>query len=315
MRFIDEYSGNDKNNAFLERFIPRNYQWTLLIKKHEEDLGNSYDIKKVISLQEREVFVRAKYEAFAFLLPITCNGTIFSGEMSPKWCSSTALPSRMIDFFCVIGSNGMVEKVEGKNPNQIQFESSILDCYPSRSFYADMPFPHHVSKFVFPEGCRPSFQMIQPKFFTFALTLDTGSRLYGAALQIYEENNSEEFISSFEHLELVTFFIPRCLTILSHYPLFHTFHSFLLQLHHITNFPTNPFPVERYVTNFTREVPLPPMGRVEVLAKFLPQLPSIRIRRPPPNELPMSGVYYQPLLSCLSFGNIMVVFGRLLTEI
>ena len=303
--FIEKHSGNDKANAILERYKSKNFVF---------DASDNN-----VTYQEREVYVRAKYEALAFVFPGILKGsesTVPLLQSKKKNSNIRKKPLRLIDFFCVIGSNGHLEKLHEtqsrKGPRK--FETDILECYPDESFYPDISFPQHVSKFVFPEGCIPYRSKGKPGFFTFVLTLETGDRLYGAALQLYEENSKKDFLQSFKELELVTFYLPKCLTILSHYPLFDTFHSFLLQLYHISYSKTNPHPLERYIAHFTREIPLPPLGKIEVVAKLLPQLPSIPIHRPSENDLPLIGFSLQPLFSCLSVSNVMVVFSCLLAE-
>jgi len=305
--WLEKKAGNNKMNDLLERYIPKDY--SLDVNTHH------------VTIQDREVYIRAKYEALAFLLPGTLKGSELVDPIDKKKQikyshgrprTMRKKPSRLIDYFCVIGSNGHLEP--RKEPNPYKFQTDILDCYPGEKFYSDLTFPQHVSKFVFPEGCSPYLSEARPGFFTFVLTLETGDRLYGAALHVYEENSKNDFINSFEQLQLVNFYLPKCLTILSHYPLFDTFHSLLLQLFHISHSPSNPLPLERYISHFTREIPLPPTGKIEVIAKLLPQLPQIRISRPSTNELPLLGFSLQPLFSCLSISNVMVVFSCLLSE-
>lgn len=307
---VEKYSGNDKANLYLERYLPTNY--VLDVRSGE------------VTAQGREVYARAKYEALAFLFPGSLKASETINSLQQTTTDRNQLsdyrnrrkPSRLIDFFCVIGSNGHLEKKSENEPTRgpSKFQTDILDCYPNKTFYPDMSFPQHVSKFVFPDGCIPYLTPAKPVFFTFVLTLETGERLYGAALHIYEENSKTEFIQSFDQLQLVTFFLPKCLTILSHYPLFDTFHSLLLQLHHISLSPSNPIPLERYIAHFTREIPLPPRGKIEIITKLLPQLPAIKISRPSINDLPLMGFSLQPLFNCLSTGNVMVVFACLLSE-
>lgn len=307
MRWLEAHSGNDRMNFMLERFIPKDY--SLNVHTHN------------VTTQDREVYIRAKYEALAFLFPGTLKGSELVDPIESDQDSKFSAgyqrkmrkkASRLIDYFCVIGSNGHLEPKRAQEP--YKFQTDILDCYPGQNFYSDLTFPQHVSKFVFPEGCIPYLSEAKPGFFTFVLTLETGERLYGAALHIYEENSKNDFINSFEQLEMVNFYLPKCLTILSHYPLFDTFHALLLQLYHISHSPSNPLPLERYIAHFTREIPLPPPGKIEVIAKLLPQLPQIKISRPSQNELPLFGFSLQPLFSCLSISNVMVLFSCLLSE-
>ena len=74
-----------------------------------------------------------------------------------------------------------------------------------------------------------------------------------------------------------------------------------------------PLPIERYIANVCREVPLPPQGRIKVEFSFTPDK-VITIERPPWNQLPLANFSYRPLFSSLSIGNIMIVLGCLMEE-
>eukprot|EP00957_Ditylum_brightwellii_P120603 9200546-Ditylum_brightwellii.AAC.1 len=134
-----------------------------------------------------------------------------------------------------------------------------------------MDFPRHLPRFVFPDGCIPMTEHRTPTFFTFVLTLENGTRLYGAALNLYNDAVETERLghmakeSGFEDLpawmtngsfdsskalktlgrrsEIV--FLPKCLL----------YRISLVQA---------PLPIERYIANFVCEVPLPPQGKIEV---------------------------------------------------
>jgi DENN (AEX-3) domain len=60
-------------------------------------------------------------------------------------------------------------------------------------------------------------------------------------------------------------------------------------------------------------VPLPPPGKVQVKFGFTIK-DCWTIERPPENQLPLANFSYQPLFSCLSISNVLVVFGCLLQE-
>jgi DENN (AEX-3) domain len=73
-------------------------------------------------------------------------------------------------------------------------------------------------------------------------------------------------------------------------------------------------PIERYVINFLQEVPLPPLGRVDV-RYFMPNNLKMTLSRPPPNKLPMTDFSYRPLFASLSVENIIIVFQCLCAEL
>jgi len=262
--------------------------------------------------------------------------------------SDAGMPNRFVDFFCIVGHNKNKLYPGGwnpKTPEGIVFDSIVADCYPKEG-HADMDFPQHISQFVFPDGCRVSETRKPPQLFTFVLTSSSGHRLYGAALKIYDEtmetenvkevvsreeasssgynNNADPIMPWWSDTESSSnskepskkisdiVFLPKCLVVLSHYAFFHTFRKFLRELYRMSLLET-PLPLERYISNFTSELPLPPQGKVEIKFGFTSQVQCI-ISRPAPNELPLAKFSYRPLFSCLSVSNVMVVVGLLMEE-
>ncbi|CAB9508037.1 DENN domain-containing protein 5B [Seminavis robusta] len=265
----------------------------------------------------------------------------------------SALPERLVDYFCVVGSSGFLDPrlLQREDldlstltgPEDLDLEPRVIDCYPSTTHHPDMEFPEHVATFVMPEGCRPSDSQKSPVFFTFVLTAASGRRLYGASLQLYDEaietQELQEIIeksgytgaypswlstppsvsgglsvdssrNSSDYVDIV--YLPKCLVVLSHYQFFDLFRNFLLQLYRITLVEA-PLPIERFIANFCCEVPLPPLGKVEV--KFGFTVKDIwSIQRPPENQLPLASFSYKPIFACLSPGNIMTLLGCLMEE-
>jgi hypothetical protein len=60
--------------------------------------------------------------------------------------------------------------------------------------------------------------------------------------------------------------IPRCICMLSHYPFLGEYRVFLTELYRLSLTPCA-LPIERYINNFF-EIPLPPLGRVQVRYKL-----------------------------------------------
>lgn len=242
------------------------------------------------------------------------------------------LPDRLMDFFCVVSNAGHLHPSQLdkdlstlSSPEQLQLWPQVSDCYPPQEAHDDMLFPGHLPSFVLPSGCCPSKTQKAPTFYTFVLTLGDGDRVYGGALQIYDEHIESDQLrdlilsSGYEgtlpkwmEVETDILFLPKCLVLLSHYPFFDIFRESLLQLYRIT-LVESPLPIERYIAYLVSEVPLPPQGKIRVEVSFTPRS-LIRIERPPPNRLPLANFSYRPLFASLSVGNIMVVFGCLLEE-
>ena len=106
-------------------------------------------------------------------------------------------------------------------------------------------------------------------------------------------------------------YAPKVLVILSHYPLFHLFTEFLARLYHLSLSSTS-VPIERYIVNFMKEVPLPPKGITEICYS-LPGY-QYRISRPPKNKMPAVDFSYRPLFATLSEHTIMTIFFLLCLE-
>jgi hypothetical protein len=202
-----------------------------------------------------------------------------------------------------------------------------------------------------PKGCHPHTQPKPPSFFSFVLTMADGGRLYGGALEVfdehydiedlrdaieesgyagelpsflkrgydssygidedYEKESNNTFNTTTDDVPDVVFF-PRYLVFLSHYPFFDLFRNVLLELYQIS-LTAAPLPIERYIANFVHEVPLPPQGNVRVEFAFTTEK-KFSIERPPVNNLPMANFSFRPLFASLSVSNIVVILCSLLQE-
>lgn len=369
VRFVQQCGGNTSSWSIYEGFIPDGWQRRIPTSSS--------------SLEQRLLFSRAKYEAFAFVTPTGNSVAAFRAWRSlverdkslaryvKPGCILTSLsqlslldidsinaldksttpdssmPDRFLDFFCVVGCTKKlypgeirkdlyaIESVEG-----LALEATVLDCYPAPNAYTDMDFPDQISRFVFPDGCLISETQKPPSLFTFVLTAANGYRLYGAALRIYDETMETCQLKSVLQASGYTvpmpwwlsdtstppisrsgkpvrrpsdiIFVPKCLVVISHYSFFHAFRQFLKQLYRLSILET-PLPIERYIANFTSELPLPPQGKVEVKFGFMSDV-HCTISRPAPNELPLAKFSFRPLFTTLSIGNILVIFGCLLQE-
>jgi DENN domain-containing protein 5 len=212
VQYLSEAGGNLKSWKTYEGFMPTAWK-----QKRPSNKSNR---------EERLMFVRAKYDALAFLTPpggsyaprswnriLDLNPTMerwttpdlrnFSkltlseAESTHTLSSSTVdeeLPNRLVDFFCVIGHKEQLLPSEVRkdlysvnSPSDLSLQSQIIDCYPAPGSYPDMDFPTHVNSFAFPDGCRVSESQKAPTFFSFVLTSSNGHKLYGGALHIYDE--------------------------------------------------------------------------------------------------------------------------------
>ncbi|GKZ00040.1 hypothetical protein MPSEU_000957400 [Mayamaea pseudoterrestris] len=328
------------------------------------------------SIGDRLVFIRAKYEALAFVLPQPGPKAFEAWtrivERHPEWrelwgddattpadidmgygesvvqavmnpaAVNRELPDRLVDYVCVVACSDYVDPMQAttdlsrtRGPEDILLVPFVRDCYPGQDAHVGLEFPEHVSTFLFPEGCKGSSSALAPSFFTFVLTTANGDRLYGGALRVYDDdrdiNYYKEALENSEYKGLLPkwlgendqlqasqrsngysdmVFLPQCLVVLSHYPFFDSWRKFLLQIYLITKIES-PLPIERFIANFTREIPLPPPGKIQIRLQIIEMW---TIHRPAPNELPLADFSFRPLFTLLSSSNILVVFACLLKE-
>ena len=103
------------------------------------------------------------------------------------------MPTRLVDYFCVIGTEGKLER-DAYNKQQaletlsglanVAFSPTVVDQYPPN--VPGSPLQSHVASFAFPDSLTPSPREKPPQFYTFVLTSETGGRVYGASLLIWE---------------------------------------------------------------------------------------------------------------------------------
>ena len=312
--------------------------------------------KRSSTMEQREAWVLAKYAVMGFLFP---GGPLHTEEGGGRYVrngnvgdhlsasvhsnAGTILPNRLLDYFCVVSSSGRLEAASRANlsattqPSQLRFEPTVMDRYPETAYGEPVgisgngDLPAHLATFVFPEGLRPRPKHLVPKMFSFVLTEDTGTRVYGAALHIYDESMpihafadaiSDELEEGQElpawlrggggegSVDCVYF--PKCLVMLSHYP-FHDLFRTLLKHIYLISLSEAPLPLERFIQNIISECPLPPQGKIEVRYHLTGDT-ALTISRPPPNVLPMARMGFRGLFSALSTGNIMAIIGILLQE-
>jgi len=243
-------------------------------------------------------------------------------SLAVKDDSNITLPSRLVDYFITIGLNqqqeihiGTSDKTSELLPEDVSFTPTVLSHYPD--IYKDNPIPELLSSFVFSgRDATLSSRELSPSSFTFVLTDQNGQKIYVAALYISELVGINEMSTvlgsdNINRLQRQIVYAPKVLVLLSHYPLFHLFTEFLARLYHLS-LSSSPLPIERYVVNFVKEVPLPPKGITEI-SYTLPGY-NYRISRPPRNKMPAVDFSYRPLFATLSNDTIMMIFFLLCLE-
>ncbi len=114
-----------------------------------------------------------------------------------------------------------------------------------------------------------------------------------------------------EYSEVYPAWCPKCIFSLSHYQFFRASYEFLTQIYR-SSFSLSPVPLERYVCNFTSEIPLPPCGTIQVNIPLIDKY--FMISRPPANQLPHLDISFDLVFGLLSCENIVTIFSLLLTE-
>ena len=88
--------------------------------------------------------------------------------------------------------------------------------------------------------------------------------MYGACVRFYEEvKRNNKMLSVPTNYETV--FIPKCICIISHYNFYAGYLKFLYTLYELINTPNNRIPIEKYISHFMHEIPLPLCGHPGVL--------------------------------------------------
>ncbi len=140
------------------------------------------------------------------MTPTTKNNSTHSGKAPTTAATTTMLPNRLIDYFCVVTASdflhpSMLQKDLSSistSPEDILLTPTVTDCIPLPDSYhnnvdegmacENNTFPEHISTFVYPDGCTPSLMQLPPLFFTVVLTNSSGERLYGGILRLYDDN-------------------------------------------------------------------------------------------------------------------------------
>lgn len=334
-----DFGGNIGYNEIYEKYIP--HGWT---KPNATDSLT----------KDREFWIRCKYTAKAFMVPhrigydMNLNAHAADSYIVPKndVNADGVLPSRIADFFIVIGAHAEEAK-KMKDADSVNdfaglrsfdLKPQVQCTYPNPNAYPDMQIPDMLGEFVYAQGIKMSAVEKQPKFYTFVLTDVTGAKLYGCALHIYELMEPSELTDELgismdmlntlvEHGEMQcnetrpnsrntgtvypVLYAPRALVVLSHYSFFHLFKQFLSAIYRLS-LSSLPLPIERYIINFISEMPLPPQGVTEV--NFVMPTQTLQVTRPRRNQLPMVDISFRPLFTALSVDNIISVFTALCCE-
>ncbi|XP_021165570.2 C-myc promoter-binding protein isoform X2 [Fundulus heteroclitus] len=212
--------------------------------------------------------------------------------------------------------------------NTIAYKAGLLCRYPEED-YESFPLPESVPMFCLPMGamieCWPAHTKHSlPVFSTFVLTGASGEKVYGAAIQFYEPY-PEENLSERQRSQLG---LPSChlgpdsgrnvynnksICLLSHWPFFQSFKSFLTFLYRYSISGPHALPIEKHISHFMKNVPFPSTQRPRILLQLSPH-DSLILSQPVSSPLPLSGGSLSTLLLNLGPKNAVTLLVLAVTE-
>lgn len=194
------------------------------------------------------------------------------------------------------------------------YEAQVLDRFPVKN-HPDYKFPHVITEFCFPQAIKCSAEIPFPKFFSFVFTDESGSRNYGFALQFYEQLSEQQLNILESRKELPKsgkgpLYAPKCAVILSHWPYYEQFKTFLVQLHRIVMSPSF-LPFERYLEDLMYSIPVPHPAST---FRYRIGHKSLEFSVPPLFNFPMFNLELRQLFQSLDIPSIVSIFEELLLE-
>uniref|UniRef100_A0A8V5GUG6 Uncharacterized protein n=1 Tax=Melopsittacus undulatus TaxID=13146 RepID=A0A8V5GUG6_MELUD len=220
-------------------------------------------------------------------------------------------------------------KLSMASANTLVYEAALLSRYPAEDT-ASFPLPASVPVFCLPMGATveswPSgAQFPLPLFTPFVLTGASGDKVYGASLQFHEsvspERLSERQLLRLGLLSLVERVpVPgrsahgrRSIALLSRWPFFRVFRSFLTFLYRYSISGPHVLPIEAHISHFMHNVPFPSPQRPRILVQLSPY-DSVLLCRPVSSPLPLSGASFLSLVRCVGPDTALVLLVAVLTE-
>uniref|UniRef100_A0A6I8P739 DENN domain containing 4B n=1 Tax=Ornithorhynchus anatinus TaxID=9258 RepID=A0A6I8P739_ORNAN len=221
-------------------------------------------------------------------------------------------------------------KVGVAKAHTLVYEAGLLGRYPPEDNEA-FPLPESVPTFCLPTGatieCWPSHTKYPvPVFSTFVLTSATGDKVYGAALQFYEEyprsrlserqSRALGLLSAVERGRALggrAVRARRAVAVLSRWPAFPAFRVFLTFLYRYSVSGPHRLPLEAHISHFIHNVPFPSPQRPRILVQMSPY-DSLLLCQPVSSPLPLSGASFLRLLQSLGPDLAVTLLLAVLTE-
>uniref|UniRef100_A0A3B3WSW0 UDENN domain-containing protein n=1 Tax=Poecilia mexicana TaxID=48701 RepID=A0A3B3WSW0_9TELE len=164
-----------------------------------------------------------------------------------------------------------------------------------------------------------------PVFSTFVLTISSGEKVYGSAIQFYEPY-PVDLLSEKQKVQLGLLtavekkMIPnravntnKCICLLSHWPFFESFRKFLMFIYKLSVSGPHPLPIEKHISHFMHNVSFPSPQRPRILVQ-LSAHDTLILSQPVCTPLPLSGADYGTLLMNLGAENCATLLHFVLLE-
>ncbi|XP_008294573.1 DENN domain-containing protein 4C isoform X2 [Stegastes partitus] len=213
--------------------------------------------------------------------------------------------------------------------NSISYKAGLIFRYPEDD-YESFPLSESVPLFCLPMGAKiecwaPNTRDPLPVFSTFVLTISSGEKVYGSAIQFYEPY-SVDLLSEKQKIQLGLLttvekkMIPnrpvntnKCICLLSRWPFFESFRKFLMFLYKLSVSGPHPLPIEKHISHFMHNVSFPSPQRPRILVQ-LSAHDTLILSQPVCTPLPLSGADYGTLLMNLGSENCATLLHFVLLE-
>uniref|UniRef100_A0A7N8YM93 DENN/MADD domain containing 4C n=1 Tax=Mastacembelus armatus TaxID=205130 RepID=A0A7N8YM93_9TELE len=213
--------------------------------------------------------------------------------------------------------------------NSISYKAGLIFRYPEED-YESFPLSESVPLFCLPMGAKiecwaPNTRDPLPVFSTFVLTISSGEKVYGSAIQFYESYPAD-LLSEKQKIQLGLLtavekkMIPnrpvntnKCICLLSRWPFFESFRKFLMFLYKLSVSGPHPLPIEKHISHFMHNVSFPSPQRPRILVQ-LSAHDTLTLSQPVCTPLPLSGADYGTLLMNLGPENCATLLHFVLLE-
>lgn len=265
--------------------------------------------------------------------------------------------NRFVDYFVICGldetSDLEPDKLAGDTqqspPLERPYKSAVLAHFPESVPWN--PFDENaVGMLCLPRGLsfKTQWDSRHPKFHSFTITREDGSRSYGSALVFYEEVTTKSVLDTMQTLHAMhqantavkfsidspepvkkimterkdkqssfvashdKLYVSKCICLVTPFPFVRSCQQFLQQLYEASQKPSQlAMTLESYVFNVIYDVPLPPCGRS---LQFYGCSSPVYVFRPSTQELPLFDFSLYDMFKLLGVDGVVDIFKCVLLE-